>query len=258
MCMFRLGVIVGLSAMFVSCTNVSILPNQSIDTVETESRNLDGEVVKASLPVRIECRKELTQEEELKRSMAQELAEQGSYYAALAQTESLPQHMAKVALLKADILRRLDPSQSELWYRALLGTCQTGFAEHGLGLLEAGRGRYADAVTRLSEAARAYPADARIRNDYGVALLHLGLDESARFELRTAHELAPSDPQPQFNLMLLSLLTNDLQGWQQMRNRWKPSVPTRAELRSVCPRLQQIRQATTATASRGCVIDTAL
>ena len=256
--MFRVGVIAGLSALFVSCTNVSILPNQPIDTVEIESRNLDGEVVKASLPVRIECRKELTQEEELKRSMAQELAEQGSYYAALAQTESLPQHMAKVALLKADILRRLDPSQSELWYRVLLGTCQTGFAEHGLGLLEAGRGRYADAVTRLSEAARAYPADARIRNDYGVALLHLGLDESARFELRTAHELAPSDPQPQFNLMLLSLLTNDLQGWQQMRNRWKPSVPTRAELRSVCPRLQQIRQATTATVGRGCVIDTAL
>jgi tetratricopeptide (TPR) repeat protein len=258
MSVFRLGVIAGLSALFVSCTNVSILPNQSIDTLEVESRNLDGDVVKALLPVRIECRKELTQEEELKRSMAQELAEQGSYYAALAQTESLPQHMAKVALLKADILRRLDPSQSELWYRALLGTCQTGFAEHGLGLLEAGRGRYTDAVARLSEAARAYPADARIRNDYGVALLHLGLDESARFELRTAHELAPSDLQPQFNLMLLSLLTNDLQGWQQMRNRWKPSVPTRAELRGVCPRLQQIRQATTAKVSRGCVIDTAL
>lgn len=251
--LFMLSLATALSA----CTNVSILPNQPINTVEVESRNLEGDVIKAALPARIECRKELTQEEELKRSMAQEQAEQGSYYAALAQTESLPQHMAKVALLKADILRRLDPNQSELWYRALLGTCQTGFAEHGLGLLEAGRGRYADAVTRLSEAARAYPAEARIRNDYGVALLHLGRDDSARFELRTAHELAPDDPQPQFNLMLLSLLTNDISTWQQMRNRWQPSVPTRTELRSVCPRLQQIRQAT-GVATRGCLIDTAL
>lgn len=240
-----------------ACTTVSITANKPINTVEVESRNLEGDVVKATLPVRIECLKELSQEEELRRSMAQEQAEQGSYYAALAQTESLPQHMAKVALLKADILRRLDPNQAELWYRALLGSCQTGFAEHGLGLLEAGRGRYSDAVKRLAQAARTYPADARIRNDYGVALMHLGSDETARFELRTAHELAPEDPQPQFNLMLLSLLTNDISAWQQMRSRWQPSVPTRAELRSVCPRLQQIRQAT-GVVTRGCLIDTSL
>ncbi|MDP1539531.1 MAG: tetratricopeptide repeat protein [Moraxellaceae bacterium] len=252
--------LLSLVAVLSSCTTISTSSNRSINTgntVEVESRNLEGDAVKASLPSRIECRRELTQEEELKRSMAQELAEQGSYYAALAQTESLPQHMAKVALLKADILRRLDPNQSELWFRALLGTCQAGFAEHGLGLLEASRGRYSDAVTRLAEAARVYPADARIRNDYGVALLHLGRDETARFELRTSHELAPEDAQPQFNLMLLSLLTNDIPAWQQMRSRWQPSVPVRAELRTVCQRLQQIRQAT-GVVTRGCLIDTSL
>ncbi len=213
--------------------------------------------LESGVPVRIECRRELSQEDELKRSMAQDLAEQGSYYAALAQTESLPQHMAKVALLKADILRRLDADKSEQWYRALLGGCQTGFAEHGLGLLEAGRGRYSDAVTRLAEAARAHPADARIRNDYGVALLHLGRDDSARFELRTAHELAQDDAQPQFNLMLLSLLTNDIPAWQQMRERWQPLAELRIELLLVCQRLAQIRQAAGA-GTRACLIDPAL
>ncbi len=246
-----------LVAALSACTTVSMTANRPINTVEVESKNLEGKAVKAVLPARIECRRELSQEEELKRSMAQELAEQGSYYAALAQTESLPQHMAKVALLKADILRRLDPNQSELWYRALLGTCQTGFAEHGLGLLEASRGRYTDAVRRLAEAARAYPADARIRNDYGVALMHIGSDETARFELRTSHELAPEDAQPQFNLMLLSLLSNNIPAWQQMRSQWQPSVPVRAELRSVCHRLQQIRLAS-GVAVRGCLIDTSL
>ncbi|MDZ4297945.1 MAG: tetratricopeptide repeat protein [Moraxellaceae bacterium] len=236
------------------CTALNTTPTRTINTVQVESVNLDGQVIKTELPARIECRRELAQEDELKRSMAQELAEQGSYYAALAQTESLPQHMAKVALLKADILRRLDPNQAELWYRALLGGCQNGFAEHGLGLLEAGRGRYSDAVARLAEAARLHPADARIRNDYGVALMHLARDDSARFEMRTAHELAPEDQQPQFNLMLLSLLTSDAAAWQQMRSRWQPSATLRVELRTVCQQLSQIRQASGA-ASRACLID---
>jgi Flp pilus assembly protein TadD len=236
------------------CAALNTTQTRSINTVQIESRGQDGQIIKADLPVRIECRRELSQEEELRRSMAQDLAEQGSYYAALAQTESLPQHMAKVALMKADILRRLNPDQAELWYRALLGSCQTGFAEHGLGLLEAGRGRYSDAVTRLAEAARLHPADARIRNDYGVALMHLARDENARFELRTSHELAPEDPQPQFNLMLLSLLTSDASAWQQMRSRWQPSPALRVELRSVCQRLSLIRQASAAS-SRSCLID---
>lgn len=206
------------------------------------------------VPVRIECRRPLSQEDELARSLAEQLADQGSFYAALAQVEGLPAHMAKVTLLRADILRRLDPSRAKAWYEVLLGTCESGRAEHGLGLLLAGDGRYSEAAERMAVAARLHPADARIRNDYGVALLHLGQDAGARFELRTAHELMPDDLQPQFNLMLLSLLTNDGAAWRQARQRWQPSAATRAELRSVCARLAQIRSASL-PGPAGCRID---
>lgn len=206
------------------------------------------------VPVRIECRRPLSQEDELARSLAEQLADQGSFYAALAQVEGLPSYMAKVALLRADILRRLDPERARAWYEVLLGTCESGRAEHGLGLLLAGQGRYTEAAERMAVAARLHPADARIRNDYGVALLHLAQDTGARFELRTAHELMPDDLQPQFNLMLLSLLTNDVAEWRQARQRWQPSAATRAELRSVCTRLAQIRSASV-PGEPGCRID---
>lgn len=227
-------------------------PEGSREPVPGE-RTLAGKPADQALP-RVDCGTQLTQEEDLRRSVVEQLAENRDYYAALAQVESLPQRAASVALLRAGILRQLDPVESERWYRALLGTCLSGHAEHGLGLLEASRGRYADALVRLRVAARAYPSDPRIRNDLGVIHLYLRDDSRAAFELRTAHELAKDDPQPRFNLMLLALLQADSSGWMSLRERWQPDGATRAELRAACQRVMPVRLGS-GTSLAGCPVD---
>lgn len=200
---------------------------------------------------RMDCGHALSQDEDLRRSVVEQLADQGDLYAALAQVDALPRRSASVGLLRAGILRQLDPSESERWYRALLGTCLSGRAEHGLGLLEASRGRYGDALVRMQVAARAYPADPRIRNDLGVLYLYLSNDARAAFELRTAHELAKDDLQPRFNLMLLALLQADVASWQDLSARWQPTAAVRGELLAACQRALPVR---TSTVSR-CPLD---
>lgn len=203
----------------------------------------------------LECSVKLSQDEELRRSVVEQMADAGDYYAALAQVETLPQRAASVGLLRADVLRQLNPGDAERWYRALLRTCLAGRAEHGLGLLAANRGQYAEALPRLQQAARTYPADPRIRNDLGVLYLYLRQDTQAQFELRTAHELAKEDAQPRFNLMLLALLQADRTGWQELQARWQPDAGTRAELLSACRRLQSQRLGRVQALQLACPLD---
>ncbi len=191
---------------------------------------------------RMDCGQALSQDEDLRRSVVEQLADQGDLYAALAQVDALPRRSAAIGLLRADILRQLDPPESERWYRALLDTCMSGRAEHGLALLEAANGRYRDALVRMQVAARTYPADPRIRNDLGVLHIYLNNDARAAFELRTAHELAKDDLQPRFNLMLLALLQADVASWQDLSARWQPTTDVRGELLAACLRVLPFRQ----------------
>lgn len=219
--------------------------------VQPEIAGVSGPVV-AELPA-MDCRQSLSQDQELKRSVVEQLANQGDWYAALAQVETLPPRSALVGLLRADILRQLDPVAAERWYRTLLTTCQSGRAEHGLALIEAARGRYRDALTRMQVAARAYPADARIRNDLGVLYLYLQDDARAAFELRTAHELDKDGAQPRFNLMLLALLQGDLASWRDLGARWQPPAEVRSELLATC--LRVLSQRVSGAGARSCPIN---
>jgi len=192
---------------------------------------------------RINCRAVLSKDEELSRAVVEERLRTGSLYAALAQIQALPSDQADVAILRADILRRLQRPEAAAWYGALLGSCKAAQAEQGLGLLAAQAGDYSAAIARLQAAARLAPADARIRNDLGYLYLHVGQDSAAEFELRTAGELAANDRTPQINLLLLALLRGDASSWQAGRQSVAPDARERGELDRQCQRLLRMRSA---------------
>ena len=195
----------------------------------------------AEIP-RLQCGK-LSQADQLARSVVEERMKEGSYYAALAQVRLLPENVASVALLRADILREIDPVEAARWYGALLDTCEAGHARRGLGLLAATLGDYREARRQLQQAADEYPTEAAVRHHLGVVLMHLGQDEAARFNLRTASELAPADPQPRFSLMLLSLLRQDVTEWRRLSALWLPDSEQRQRLAQSCQRTLVIRVA---------------
>lgn len=218
-----------------ACTLIS--PEVSKRSIRTMPPSASASL-KEELPMpALNCRLALEKEQELKRSVVEQLADQGDWYAALAQVDTLPAQSVEVALLKADILRQLDPVMAERWYKALITGCQSVRAEHGLALIAAARGQYAEALPRMQLAARKYPDDPRIRNDLGVLYLYLQSDTRAAFELRTAHELAKDDAQPRFNLMLLALLQANRQAWFDFSNRWQPVAAVRGELNAMCIKL---------------------
>lgn len=188
---------------------------------------------------RIDCRTQLSKEDDLVRGAIEERVQEGSYHAALAQIQSLPARVASVAVLRADILRRLGAQEAEDWYKALQGTCVGAQAEHGLGLLAAERQDYMTARRHLMRAVEQQPALAGVRNDLGFVYLFLGQDRQAEFELRTAHELSPGDRQPALNLALLSLLRGDVPTWWQWRERLVPTQAERSALARSCRLLSQ-------------------
>lgn len=183
----------------------------------------------------ISCRKVLSKDDELLLGATQQRSNEGSYYAALAQLDALPQDIAQVAITRADILRRIKAPEAENWYLALANTtCMAGPAEHGLGLLAARRSDYRQAIDHLSTAARLLPTDAGVRNDLGFAYLHVGLDAKAEFELRTASELAPDDRQSLLNLVLLDVVRGNTAAWLGWRDRLKLSDSERQQLSQSC------------------------
>jgi len=191
--------------------------------------------------IRINCRAALSKDDELVKALVEERVREGNYYAALAQIQTLPADVAVVAALRADILRSIESPQAESWYRALQGTCLSGRAEHGLGLIAAQRGDYTLALQKLSTAAALIPADSRIRNDLGFIYLHLSMDRQAEFELRTAYELAPDDKIPGFNLALLALMRNDSDAWLYWSGRIGFDDAAREELLRSCQYLMRKR-----------------
>lgn len=192
---------------------------------------------------KVDCSDKLSKEQELSRVLVENRVRAGSIHAAYAEVMTLPPEVAQVALLRADILRRLERAEARAWYVALQKSCLSGQADHGLGLLAAGEGDHATAVMHLQTAARMLPTDARVHNDLGYVYLLLGKDEQAEFELRIASELAPDVRLPAFNLMLLSLLRADSVAWRRWQDRLQPDAREKRELASECTRLHRQRQA---------------
>lgn len=201
---------------------------------------------------RIDCREKLSQEDDLARSMIEQRMNEGSNYAAYAQVQALPSGVASVALLRADILRRLGAPEAARWYQALLTTCMAGQANHGLGLMAAQGQNYELARQYLTEAVRLQPARASAHNDLGLVYLFLRRDRQAEFELRTASELAPADRQSSLNLALLALVRGEAAVWWGWRERLALSDSERQSLDVMCRHVSQRRGVAT------CLINPAL
>lgn len=210
-------------------------PSRLIDrntTVEAESSSL----------VRIDCAASLSSADELTRSVVAERVREGSYYAALAQIQSLPASVPVVAVLRADILRRLKSPEARQWYLAMRERCVSADADHGLGLLAAEVGEHQLAHRYLQQAAKARPNEANFRNDLGFSAMLISNDQQAEFELRTAFELNREDRTPGFNLMLLSLVRGDRATWWRWRERLAPSEAERMDLLKACREMTRQRQ----------------
>jgi len=219
------------------CTASRAIVRPIVSNVSVESR----EVGTQEPQIRINCRATLSKDEDLVKALVEERVREGNYYAALAQIQTLPSEVAVVAALRADILRSLESPQAESWYKALQGTCLSGRAEHGLGLIAAQRGDYTTALRKIATAAALIPADSRIRNDLGFIYLHLSMDRQAEFELRTAYELAPNEKVPGFNLALLALIRHDIDAWQYWSERVGFDDADREELLRSCQYLMRKR-----------------
>lgn len=145
----------------------------------------------------------LDADQELVISLSAEMMAEGRLHAALANLESLPSQYPEVRLRKARILRLLNDDRAEPLFSSLLNSCLNAEAHHGLGQIAAARGQYSRARDYLDLAARLAPADAAIRNDRGLVLMHLDHLPQARFELLTAVELNPASAQALDNLLTL-------------------------------------------------------
>ncbi|MEO6698680.1 MAG: hypothetical protein ABIR53_03810 [Paraperlucidibaca sp.] len=201
-----------------------------------------------SIP-RINCSASLSPAEDLTRSVVAERVREGSYYAALAQIQGLPASVPVVAVLRADILRRLKSPEAQQWYLAMRDRCVSADADHGLGLLAAEAGEHAMAHRYLQKAAKARPNDANFRNDLGFSAMLISNDQQAEFELRTSFELAREDRTPGFNLMLLSLIKGDRASWWRWRERLSPTEAERLDLLKGCREMMRQRQTLGGTAS---------
>lgn len=134
----------------------------------------------------------------------------GRARAALAHLDSLPASLgghAKAVYLRAEALRAVAdyPGASHL-YRSLLPGCLAGAGHHGLGLVAAAQADFAAALEQLHQARLRLPADPKVRNDYGYALLLAGRVPEARVEFETVLELSEHQSKAAGNLVLVMLV----------------------------------------------------
>ena len=159
---------------------------------------------------------------EVQLGLVRQMLEQDRAYAGLAHLAALPpavKSSVEALHLQAELLRHTgDMQAAERRYRELLGGCLAGRGHHGLGLLAA-QHDVTRAATELQEAARLLPTDARIRNDYGYALLLLQDTAAARREFLTAIELGDYRQRAALNLLLLTLYEGDETGADRLRTR---------------------------------------
>ena len=154
----------------------------------------------------------LTQDQQLALNMVKDLAQEGRQHAALAHLQAMPSHLPEVRLQQARILRSLDQAGARDQYLSLQNTCLSAFSEQGLGQLAADRGDYPKALLHLRSAVAQAPTNADIHNDLGWVALQTGDQQTARFELITALELAPDSQRAALNLLTLMFAQNQ---WQQ-------------------------------------------
>jgi Flp pilus assembly protein TadD len=162
-------------------------------------------------------------------------------HAALAQLDALRLQAPKAQLLRADAFRRVNRHEdARRLYQTLLGTCLSGQAHHGLGLLLASLREDTASLGHLQAARELMPTDAQVRNDLGFAMLLRRDFGAAKFEFMTAIELAPDLPRPRHNLYMLAALQNEDGVRQALARQWGFDASTEARLQDSARQLPRI------------------
>lgn len=165
-------------------------------------------------------------------TMIRQLLDSGHPYAALAHLDAAAMRGPAAIHLRADILRRMGRlAEARGHYEQLLGTCMAGSGHHGLGLLAGQEGRLPESVAHLRQARLALPAEARVRNDLGYALMLSNDLEAARFEFLTALDLDPEDRRAALNLILLLHRQGDSTAADAVAERYRIDADERIRLR---------------------------
>lgn len=184
------------------------------------------------------CSEAEDQDTAMRLDVVRKLMEQGRLYAALAHLDDLDTQAIQARYLRADILRRSERSiEARPIYKSLLSTCLKGEAHHGLGLIAGRNGQLNNAVDDLARAAQLLPVNARVRNDYGYALLLKGELEKAKREFLTALELDKEARLAETNLVILLLMQGEQQKAQAFARRVKMDKDTLAELQQQATQL---------------------
>lgn len=199
---------------------------------------------------------ESTTSPEIHADLIRRMIDQEQYYAALAhvqaqiaQSGSTPE----LRLLEAESRRRLGQTeQAQALYRELLKTQFVADAYHGLGLISAS-GNLSTAIWQLQQAVQRRPADARMRNDLGYALMMARRYSEALPEISTAVELEArtGSERARNNLVVLMLLTGDEAAVRRVAEQSAMSPETLARLRSQAQSLRAVPAPKSATPQRG-------
>lgn len=137
------------------------------------------------------CSTTLQPEHQLELDLVDSLMGDAQSYAALAQLESMSFDTQYHWLRWAQLLAQVDQvDDSEDAFRAIVHTCGSYEAHHGLGVVLVKQGELKEALNMLATAKDMLPAASGVRNDLGYALMLDGQYGRAAFELRTAYELA--------------------------------------------------------------------
>lgn len=149
---------------------------------------------------------ELPATDNTKLGLIHQMLEAGKPHAALAYLDAAAIDAPQARLLRANALRQTGSSaQASALYQDLTGSCVSGYAYQGLGLIANRAGRQGEALRQLRAATQALPVDAAIRNDYGYALMQAGELQAAQHEFLTAIELGQNNRRAVNNLIVLLL-----------------------------------------------------
>ncbi|MGJ8686759.1 MAG: hypothetical protein ACSHWQ_04720 [Spongiibacteraceae bacterium] len=156
------------------------------------------------------CGFRITQAENVKLDLVEQLITEGSYYSALAHLENEQTGSARALWLRAESQRKtgvLDEAYDN--YRALSMSCMGAFGHAGMAKILATRGDLPQAHQRMLNARRLSPTNADIRNDYGFILLTMRDYKAAQREFMTALQLQPGHAVAVRNMVMALILDRD-------------------------------------------------
>lgn len=185
----------------------------------------------------IRCQQQSDQSDQLKLGLVESRLSSGAVHAAYAEVLALPAERAEVALLRANILRRLGRPEASQWFNALMKTCLKAEAAHGLGLLQAANKQWDVALDSLMMATRLRPNNSVMQSDLGFLLLSMGRFEQAEFAFRVAHELEPEAALPRANLQLLAIVSRNANLWNETSKVWPLTQDALEQLMKDCQRV---------------------